>query len=155
MQDTSASSGDFSSLTSNAYDRESPCFYAAQGWRSQYDNSAWLKAEEVADIANVLMLVQKDSSTRPHLYQTDKPNPEGVETWSADKVRQELANRGGSPITSASSVSVTGVDFSQGKTTQVSINGQSFSGSEFKDFLNLRAPANIQIVGPLYNVERK
>ena len=31
----------------------------------------------------------------------------------------------------------------------------TFSGAEFKDFFNLRAPANIQIVGPLYKVEKK
>ncbi len=28
-------------------------------------------------------------------------------------------------------------------------------GAEFKDFFNLRAPANIQIVGPLFNIERR
>jgi SpoIID/LytB domain protein len=155
MQDTSSSAGDFSGLSSNAYDRESPCFYAAQGWRSQYDNSAWLRAEEVADIANVIMLARYSDVDKRHLYQTDKANPEGVETWSEDTVRQELSNRGGSPIASASSVSITGVDFSQGKTTQVTINGRTFTGDEFKDWFNLRAPANIQIVGPLYNVERK
>ncbi|KKU34644.1 MAG: hypothetical protein UX50_C0015G0016, partial [Candidatus Beckwithbacteria bacterium GW2011_GWA1_46_30] len=39
--------------------------------------------------------------------------------------------------------------------TQVTVDGVAFTGSEFKDWFNLRAPANIQIVGPLYNVERR
>ena len=154
MQDTAAFSGSFQELSAQAYDQSSPCFYAAQGWRKSYDSSAWLKAEEVADIANVILLAKAGGDTR-HLYQVDKPNPEGVETWSADRVKQELRNRSVTPVESANSVSVSGVDWGTGKTTQVTINGVSFNGDEFKNFFNLRAPANIQIVGPLYNVERK
>lgn len=148
--------GSFSDLFQKAYDRESKCFYAAKGWRkeSPYNNSAWLKAEEVADIANVILAAKAGVDTN-HLYQIDKSNPEGVETYSMEKVKQELRNRNVTPIDSASSVSVTGVDFGTGRTTQVTINGVSFSGDEFKGFFNLRAPANIQIVGPLFNVERK
>ena len=32
---------------------------------------------------------------------------------------------------------------------------ESFDGEEFKNFFNLRAPANIVIVGPLFNIEKK
>ena len=50
-------------------------------------------------------------------------------------------------------------DFGNGKTNSINLTGdagsQSFDGPEFKDWFNLRAPANIQIVGPLFNVERK
>jgi len=155
LRDTSANVASFSNLQASSYDKDSPCFYAAQGWRSEYGKSAWLKASEVADIANVIMLARYSDVDKKHLYQVDKPNPEGVETWDADKVRQELSSRGGSPISSANSVSITGVDWGSGKTTQISINGATFSGNEFKDWFNLRAPANIQIVGPLYNVEKK
>lgn len=153
LSDTTSGVNSFSELQNAAYDKASPCFYAAQGWRSQYGNSAWLKPEEVADIANVIMLAEEGVSTN-HFYQVDKPNPEGVETWSADKVRQELQSRGITPL-NANNVSVTGADFGQGRTTQVTIDGTSFEGNKFKDFFNLRAPANIQIVGPLYNVERR
>jgi hypothetical protein len=47
------------------------------------------------------------------------------------------------------------VDWGTGITTNITIEGRSFSGDEFKDWFNLRAPANIQIVGPLFNVEKK
>ena len=104
------------------------------------------------------MLIQKDSGTKEHLYQTDKPNPAGTDTWDAGKVRQELSSRGGTPFNNISGISV-GVDFGFGQTNSVNINGDagsvSFGGSDFKTYFNLRAPANIQIVGPLYNVERK
>ncbi|PIT89269.1 MAG: hypothetical protein COU27_01220, partial [Candidatus Levybacteria bacterium CG10_big_fil_rev_8_21_14_0_10_36_7] len=117
-------------------------------------NTAWLKSEEVADIVNTLMLVKRDPTTAENLYQTDKSNPAGKETWSADKVKEELRNKGGTPIDSISDISIS-ADFGSGKSTTVTINGQGFSAAEFKDRFNLRAPANIQIVGPLFNVERQ
>jgi len=102
----------------------------------------------------VLMLAKKDSSTQSHLSQIDKPNPDGTDTWDASRVKTELQSRGGNPIDSISSISVN-ADFGVGKTTNITINGQAFSANEFVDYFNLRAPANIQIVGPLFNIERK
>ena len=104
------------------------------------------------------MLVARDGGTKEHLYQQDKPNPAGTDTWDGTRVRQELISRGGSPFTSISSAEVS-ADFGNGKTSSINFSGnagsQSFSGSDFKTYFNLRAPATIQIVGPLYNVERK
>ena len=160
LRDTNGDVGNFADLQAKAYDRDSPCFYAAQGWRSEYGKSAWLKPEEIADIANVILLVRKNSSFACFVYQTDKPPPppdsnkgcSETGNWSADKVKQEL---GGGALSTVTSVEVTGVDWGGGKTIQITINGIPFDGPEFKDFFNLRAPANIQIVGPLFNVERK
>jgi len=158
MRDTSGDVASFSDLQATAYDRDSPCFYAAQGWRKEYASSAWLKSEEVADIANVLLLAREDPSTREHLYQTDKPHPYGGEIWNEEKVKQELRSREITPYNSVSSVSV-GWDKGLGRTTSISVSGdaetKSFDGPEFKNFFNLRAPANIQIVGPLFNIEQK
>ncbi|MBI2039671.1 SpoIID/LytB domain-containing protein [Candidatus Microgenomates bacterium] len=158
LRDTNGDVGSFSDLMSKAYDKDSPCFYAAQGVRAQYAKSAWLKSEEVSDIANVIMLVKRDGGVSSHIYQTDKPNPEGGETWNEDRVKQELRSRGGSPFNSVSDVSV-GVDFGSGMVTSVTVSGdrgsETFDGTEFRNFFNLRAPANIQIVGPLFNAERK
>jgi len=146
--------GSFGELNDRAYDKESPWFYCDWGARSEYSNTAWLKSEEVADIVNTLMLVKRDSGTAENLYQTDKPNPAGKETWSSNKVKEELRKKGGSPIDSISNISVS-ADFGSGKSTNITVNGQSFSAAEFKDRFNLRAPANLQIIGPLFNVERR
>jgi SpoIID/LytB domain protein len=158
-RDTSGDVGSFSDLLSKAYDKDSPCFYAAQGWRAEYAKSAWLKSEEVADIVNVILLAKADSGTREYLYQPDKPNPGGKETWGRDKVKSELQSRNITAYNSISDISASGVDFGVGRTTQISVSGDagstSFDGAEFKDFFNLRAPANIQIVGPLFNVEKR
>ncbi|MDP1722415.1 MAG: SpoIID/LytB domain-containing protein [Candidatus Gottesmanbacteria bacterium] len=159
MRDANGDVGSFSDLLSKGYDRDSPCFYAAQGFRSEYAKSAWLKEEEVADVVNVILLARKDGGTKEHLYQPDKPNPAGTDSWNRDKVRQELSSRGVTPFTSVSDIRVSGVNWGEGRVTQVMVSGNggsaSFDGPEFKDFFNLRAPANIQIVGPLFNVERK
>jgi len=159
LRDTTGDVGSVSDLLERGYDRDSPCFYAAQGFRGEYAKSAWLKEEEVSDIVNVILLARKDSGTKERLYQPDKPNPAGTDTWSRDKVRQELSSRGVTPFTSISEIRTSGVDWGAGRVTQVTASGNAgtvtFDGSEFKDFFNLRAPANIQIVGPLFNVEKK
>ena len=145
----------FEDLKARAYDKDSPWFYCDWGSRSQYNKTAWLKPDEITDIVNTLLLVQGDSSTADHLYQTDKSYPDN---WDEGKVRQELTNRNISPYNNISGMSVS-VDFNSGSTTAVNVSGdggsRSFSGGDFKNRFNLRAPANIQIVGPLYNVETK
>ena len=151
---TSGSAGSFSDLQNNAYDKSSPWFYCDWGSRSSYNGTAWLTSSEVADIVNVILLAQKDSSTVNHLYQTDKPNPAGTDTWSADQVKQQL---GSGAYNNISDISLS-VDFGSGITTSVNVSGDgksnSFSGSDFKNYFDLRAPSNIQIVGPLFNIER-
>ncbi len=151
----------FSELNDRAYDKESPWFYCDWGSRSLYSNTAWLKTDEVADIVNVVLLAQEvnnDSAVTSHLYQTDKPNPAGTDTWDSTRVKQELQNRGRTPFNSVSSANVS-ADFGSGKASNITLNGDAgsitFSGEFFKSYFNLRAPANIQIVGPLYNVERQ
>jgi len=152
LVDAAGSVGSFSDLQNSAYDKGSPWFYCDWGSRG---GTAWLRQSEVADIANVIALVQADSSTKEHLYQTDKSNPAGTDTWDAGRVQQELRNRGVTPFTTVSSVTVD-ADFGYGKVNTVHVNGdrtKDFPGDFFKTYFNLRAPGNIQIVGPLYNIE--
>jgi len=115
-----------------------------------------MKSDEVADIVNVILLIQNDSGAKDHLYQTDKSNPAGTDTWDSGRVKQELSKYH-TPYNNISDISVS-ADFGSGKTTTVHISGDAgsvdISGSDFKNYFNLRAPANINIVGPLYNVER-
>jgi SpoIID/LytB domain protein len=156
-QDASGSINNFSDLKNNAYDKDSPWFYCDWGSRSDYNKTAWLKSDEVADIVNVVMLARADSSVNEHLYQTDKSNPAGTDTWDAGRVKAELQNRNITPFNSVSGINVD-VDWGAGKVTTVHVSGDSsdpsISGNFFKLYFDLRAPANIQIVGPLYNIER-
>ncbi|TSC65717.1 MAG: hypothetical protein CEO21_349, partial [Microgenomates group bacterium Gr01-1014_80] len=155
---TTGAAGSFETLQSSAYDRSSPWFYCDWGSRAQYNKTAWLKPEELADTVNTLLLVKADGGTSEHLYQTDKPNPAGTDNWDEGRVKQELRNRGLTPYNSVSDISIS-ADFNSGVTNSVSISGdggsQNFNGGDFKNRFNLRAPANLQIVGPLFNVERK
>jgi hypothetical protein len=67
-------------------------------------------------------------------------------------------NKGVNPFSTIFEVSVEW-DKGVGKTTKINFSGdagsQSFDGLEFKNWFNVRAPANIQIIGPLYNIEKK
>jgi SpoIID/LytB domain protein len=154
LQDTTGGVGSFSDLMNNAYDKSSPVFYCDWGSRSSENKTAWLSSTDLADIVNAILLVERDGSTKSHLYQTDKPNPEGTDTWDSGRVKSEL---GGSAFNTISDVSV-GVDFGTGRTTNVTVSGdaatQTINGDDFKNYFNLRAPSNIQIVGPLFNVEK-
>jgi SpoIID/LytB domain protein len=156
--DASGPVNSFSDLLNNAYDKQSPWFYCDWGGRSQYSGTAWLKSEELADIVNVILLAKADSSTQNHLPQTDKPNPDGVDTWDSSRVKQELQSRGITPFSSITNGSVD-ADFGSGRTTTIHFSGdggsQSFNATDFKNYFNLRAPSNINIVGPLYNIEIK
>lgn len=158
MQDGKNQYNNFDDIKNNAYDKESKWFYCDWGGREKYDNTAWLKSEEVADILNTLLLLKVDSSTTDNLYQTDKSNPAGKETWGFDKVKSELKAKGGNPFNNIDSISVN-ADFGSGRATSITFNGDvggvTVDANEFKDRFNLRAPANIQIVGPLFNVEKR
>lgn len=151
-RDTSGDINSFDDLFSKAYDKDSPCFYSAQGYRKEYNKSAWLKPSEVADIVNSILLSQRDSSINNNLLPPDQGG------WSIDKVKEELKNRGTTPYNSINSVSIAW-DKGSGRTTQISLSGDagsvSFDGSTWKSYFNARAPANIAIVGPLYNVEKR
>jgi SpoIID/LytB domain protein len=157
-QDTTGNVSSFSDLKNNAYDKDSPWFYCDWGSRPEHNKTAWLKPDEVADIVNAILLARADQSVKEHLYQTDKsPNPAGTDTWDSGKVKSELQNRSISPFNSISGINVD-VDWGSGKVSTVHVSGdapeQSIAGDFFKTYFDLRAPANIQIVGPLYNVER-
>ena len=137
IDNPSGSAGSAGDIRSNAYDKQSPWFFCDWGYRSQYNNTAWLTEEEVVDIVNAYILWEKDNSKIIHLSQTDKPTGE---TWSAERVRQEL---GGSAISSISSISVDWDGSGISKTIRV--NGKGYDAQKFKNMVNLRAPANIQI----------
>ena len=132
--------GSIEDLKNSAYDKGSPWFYCDWGYRSEYNNTAWLKEEEVLDIVNAYVLWSLDNNMIVHLSQTDK----GIaDAWSADRVKQEILSKGGSPYVSISSINVDWDGTGISKTIRV--NGNAFDAQKFKNMFNLRAPANIQI----------
>jgi peptidoglycan hydrolase-like amidase/peptidoglycan hydrolase CwlO-like protein len=151
-QDASSTITSWATLNSNAYDKDSPWFYCDWGGRSQYNNTAWMTSSEMADVVNSILLVQNDSSADPHILQPDKADPE---MWTPDQVRQALSAYR-TPFSSISSGSVD-ADFGSGKSTSVHLQGDQGSFTvdavTFRKYFNLRAPAKIQIVGYLYNLE--
>lgn len=153
---TTGSVSNFSDLQSNAYDKASPWFYCDWGSRSQYGGTAWLTSDEMADIVNAILLAPLvDETTRDtYLVQTDT-HPSA---WSPDTVKQKLRDNNITPFNSVSAISVS-TDFGAGRVNTVNVSGdagsKSISGSDFKNYFNLRAPANIQIVGPLFNAEKR
>ena len=134
------SASSLNELLNSAYDKGSPWFYCDWGYRGSYNNTAWLKMEEVVDIVNAYLLWELDNNTIVHLSQTDKDVPD---VWSAEKVRQKISSRNGSPISSISSISIDWDGSGISKTIRV--NGKSLNAQKFKNMFNLRAPANIQI----------
>jgi len=143
LTDANGSINSISDLFSKAYDRDSPCFYNAQGWRTQYNKSAWLKSDEVADIVNVILVSSFSNDW---------------DSWDGERVKSELRNHNVSPFNSVDSVSMS-FDLGYGRTSSVTVSGdagsKTFDGKTFKDYFNVRAPANIAIVGPLFNIEKR
>ena len=151
-QDSSSAITSWASLNSNAYDKDSPWFYCDWGGRSQYNNTAWMSSSEMADIVNSILLVQNEPSADPHILQPDVADSE---MWTPDQVKSELSKYR-TPFSSISNGSVD-ADFGSGKSTTVHLQGDQGSfdvdAVTFRKYFNLRAPAKIQIVGYLYNLE--
>lgn len=151
-QDASSTITSWDTLNSNAYDKDSPWFYCDWGGRSQYNGTAWMTSSEMADIVNSILLVQNEPSADAHILQPDVSDPE---MWTPDQVRQELSKYR-TPFNTISGGSVD-ADFVNGKSTTVHLQGDQGSfdidATTFRKYFNLRAPAKIQIVGYLYNLE--
>jgi len=138
----------------------SPWFYKAWYCRdyncsSPSRPSPWLRVEELADIINALLLYQADHGTSSHLSQTDKPNED---TWSPSQVRQELQDRGGTPINTVSGVptpTYSNLGFTQTVFFDTDRGRLSFLGEEFRAIFLIRSPGELQIKSSLFNIEMR
>lgn len=146
----------------NAYDKigGSPWLYKAwytQGYSPSSNkcgrSNPWLSPEEMADIVNAAIALKTDG------IDTGRITPVTTECWggnpySRDELRGLVSGKGG--ISQATSVSVT--QSGSGSTSNVTINGVSLSGDEFKKAFNLRAPGYLSIPQSgfaFFNIERK
>ncbi len=158
--DTTDGSGG-SSFIDKAYDKTggSPWLYKAW-WRQGYSTSGatcgrsapWLNSQEMADIVNAAIALRTDG------IDTSRITPVTTSCWggnpySMDELKNLVSGKGG--ISSADSVSVSQ---GNGSTGNVTINGVSFSGTDFKRAFNLRAPGYVSIPQSgfaFFNIEHK
>ncbi len=158
--DTTDGSGG-SSFIDKAYDKigGSPWLYKA--WYTQgYSPSSnkcgrenpWLSPEEMADLVNAAIALKTGG------IDTGRITPVTTSCWggnpySMGELRDLVAGNGG--ISSASSISVSQ---GNGNTNNVTINGVSLSGEDFKRAFNLRAPGYLSIPQSgfaFFNIEKK
>lgn len=149
------------SFIDKAYDKigGSPWLYKAwytKGYSPSSDkcgrSSPWLTGEEMADIVNAAIALRTSG------IDTSRITPVTTSCWggnpySMDELRNLVSGNGG--ISSASSVSVSQ---GNGTTSNVTINGISFSGDDFKRAFNLRAPGYLSIPQngfAFFNIEKK
>ncbi len=156
--DTKCSSKDC--WTGEAYEKlaGSPWFY--KGWyKDRSGNSCgkshpWLTSEELADILNAWVVLIK------HGQSDDRVVPTGG-CWGGNPYSiGELRDKARSLSVGYSSVNSASVVYSNdGNTASVNFStdqgGVSINGADFKKAFNLRAPGNISIKSPLFNIERK
>lgn len=115
-------------------------------------SNAWLSPEEMADIVNAAIALKTDG------IDTKRITPVTTSCWggnpySMDELRNLVSGKGG--ISSATSVSVSQ---GNGTTNNVTINGVSLNGDEFKKAFNLRAPGRLSIPQSgfaFFNIEKK
>ena len=109
----------------------------------------------MVDILNTALLYEKDSGTISHLSQTDKPT---ADTWSREKVKEELWGRGVTPVNNISSVFDPQYS-NAGYTMRVSFatdqGTKSFDGGLFRQIFNLRAPGELHLASSLFNLEKR
>lgn len=136
------------------------CWYH-KAWYKRYRASSstrshpWLTEEEMTDIVNTALLYEKDNGTISHLSQTDKPTPD---TWSRERIREELRGRGVTPVNNISGVP--NPQYSNaGYTMRVSLEtdqgNKGFEGGLFRQIFNLRAPGEIHLASALFNLEKR
>lgn len=158
--DTTDGSGG-GNFVDKAYDKAggSPWLYKAwytKGYSPSSDkcgrSNPWLNGEEMADIVNAAIALKTDG------IDTSRITPVTTSCWggnpySMGELRDLVSGKGG--ISSAGSVSVSQGD---GSTGNVTVNGVSLSGEDFKRAFNLRAPGYLSIPQSgfaFFNIEKK
>jgi hypothetical protein len=142
-----------------AYDKigGSPWLYKAwytQGYSPNSDkcgrSNPWLSPEEMADIVNAAIALKSGG------IDTSRITPVTTSCWGGNPYSmEELRNMVSGGIGQATSVSVSQ---GNGNTNNVTINGVSLSGEDFKRAFNLRAPGRLSIPQSgfaFFNIEKK
>jgi peptidoglycan hydrolase CwlO-like protein len=119
--------------------------YASSGATCEKSNP-WLNNEEFTDIVNAAVVLKNGSDSRI--------TPTTTSCWGGNPYSfAELRAKGG-----VSSVSSVTVSQGNGTTNTVTVNGINFTGDEFKQAFNLRAPGYLSIPQKgfaFFNIEKK
>ena len=138
----------------------SPWVYKAwytKGYSTSSDkcgrSNPWLSPEEMADIVNATLVLQKGSSS-----EVERISPVTTSCWSGNPYSmadlRDVAKKYGG-IDAANSVSVS---LGDGVTNSVTINGITMNGADFKKAFSLRAPGYLAIPQSgfaFFNIEKK
>ncbi len=137
----------------------SPWVYKAwytQGYSVSSDKcgrgNPWLSGEEMADLVNAALVIMK-GNTEEASRVIPISSCWGGNPYSHEELRSVAAKYGG--ISNATSVVVAQ---GNGTTAQVTINGVTMTGAEFKKGFNLRAPGRLSIPQSgfaFFNIEKK
>ncbi len=141
-------------------DGGSPWLYKSW-WRQGYSNSGntcgrsnpWLSPTEMADIVNAAIALRDSGGIDTGRITPITTSCWGGNPYSMDELRSLTSGKGG--ISNATSVSVSQ---GNGSTANVTINGVSMSGDDFKRAFNLRAPGYLSIPQSgfaFFNIEHK
>lgn len=116
-------------------------------------SNPWLSPEEMADIVNAALVLSKGTGGEMERISPVTTSCWGGNPYNHEELRNVASKYGG--ISSATSVSV---QQGQGETQNVTINGISFSGTDFKKAFTLRAPGYLKIPQKgfaFFNIEKK
>ena len=116
-------------------------------------SNPWLSPEEMADIVNAALVLSKGTDSEKERISPVTTSCWGGNPYSHEGLKNVASKYGG--ISSATGVSV---QQGQGETQNVTINGISFSGTDFKKAFALRAPGYLKIPQKgfaFFNIEKK
>lgn len=156
--------GNQSCWPSDSYEKLAGSSWYYMAWYKTRSNLScgrshpWMSNDEFSDIINAVLYYSKTGDSS-RLSQIDSGGCFGgndPNAWSREELRRQVTDKGG-PISSINSISV---DYStSGITQNVKISTDkgsfTFSGSDFKEIFNLRAPGAIVIKSSLFNIEKK
>lgn len=150
-----------SNFVDKSYEKVAGSPWVYKAWYTQtYRNNSdkcgranpWLSPEEMADIVNAAIALKSGD------IDTGRITPVTTSCWGGnpytmDELKNLVSGKGG--ISQATSISVTQ---GNGTTNNITINGVSLDGAEFKKAFNLRAPGRLSIPQSgfaFFNIERK
>lgn len=141
----------------NAYDGpghgNSPWYYKAWYSKNRGDEHPWLKEEEIRDLLNAALLIERDGNYKQHLSQED-PVISSDPGWSKEKVREALEDEGGNPIEKVRGIITIHSD--SGYTIVLEVDTDDgkveVDGKKFREIFVIRSRGYLALWSSLYDI---